>query len=364
MAYTFNKSYIFFLLLNTPPNSHVLKFANTNNLNGLFDGLNTSDIKDGVRENNELNASSFYLEPEEGSLILFPSRMEHCTATKSNNFKGERLAIIGDITLVYKEDGDNDYSMDLLILSIGGHINEGYCKNWRVFTRYSTDSYENMWFTSHKIIDEYRTYAIELSDLNMLDHESFMDSLINKVKHLIQQQDENEPILDGNIPFEIDGELDIQNLIGKVIEGKIYNGKSRLLKMRRIELWYNILKSAKFTLCGSVGDNDSFYAHGYPDNFAIYHIIIKGNVKMARPFESEYVSLDADGNNFVNVKDYLYSKRYYTSSSPYHMFGFNAHEPNQDWMVNWWNNLSMVIIKVGWFVLVVNQLLTVLLWIH
>ena len=89
---------------------------------------------------------------------------------------------------------------------------------------------------SHKIIDEYRTYAIELSDLNMLDHESFMDSLINKVKHLIQQQDENEPILDGNIPFEIDGELDIQNLIGKVIEGKIYNGKSRLLKMRRIVL--------------------------------------------------------------------------------------------------------------------------------
>ena len=98
---------------------------------------------------------------------------------------------------------------------------------------------------THKIIDEYRTYAIEISDLNMLDHESFMDSLINKVKHLIQQQDENEPILDDNIPFEIDGELDIQNLVGKVIGGKIYNGKSRLLKMRRVELWYNILKSVK-----------------------------------------------------------------------------------------------------------------------
>ena len=89
---------------------------------------------------------------------------------------------------------------------------------------------------THKIIDEYRTYAIEISDLNMLDHESFMDSLINKVKHLIQQQDENEPILDDNIPFEIDGELDIQNLVGKVIGGKISNGKSRLLTMRRVEL--------------------------------------------------------------------------------------------------------------------------------
>ena len=86
-------------------------------------------LKDGVRENNELNASSFYLEPEEGSLILFPSRMEHCTATKSNDFKGERLAIIGDITPYIRKMEIMIIQWDLLILSIGGHINEGYCKN-------------------------------------------------------------------------------------------------------------------------------------------------------------------------------------------------------------------------------------------
>ena len=90
-------------------------------------------------------------------------------------------------------------------------------------------------------------------------------------------------------------------------------------------------KCEEFTLCGGIGKGDGIFSHGYPDNYAIYHIIIKGNVKMARPFESEYVSLDADGNNFVNVKNYLYSKRYYTSSSDYHMFGFNAHDPEQDW---------------------------------
>ena len=90
-------------------------------------------------------------------------------------------------------------------------------------------------------------------------------------------------------------------------------------------------KCEEFTLCGGVGAADGLFTHGYPDNYAIYHIITKGNVKMARPFETEYVSLDADGNNFVNVKDYLYSKRYYTSSTPYHMYGFNALEPEQDW---------------------------------
>ena len=121
--HTHSTSHISFsYYLNTPPNSHVLKFANTSNLNGLFDGLNTSDIKDGVRESNELNASSFHINPEEGTLILFPSAMEHCTASHSNDFEGERLAIVGDITLVYKEDGDNDYSM--------GFVNP---KFWRTY---------------------------------------------------------------------------------------------------------------------------------------------------------------------------------------------------------------------------------------
>ena len=51
----------------------------------------------------------------------------------------------------------------------------------------------------------------------MLDNESFIDSLVFKVKHLLEQQDENEPILDDNIPIEIGGELDIQNLLGKIL---------------------------------------------------------------------------------------------------------------------------------------------------
>ena len=90
-------------------------------------------------------------------------------------------------------------------------------------------------------------------------------------------------------------------------------------------------KCEEFTLCGGVGDADGLFTHGYPDNYAIYHIITKGEVRMARPFESEYITLDEYRNNFVDVKDYLYSKRYYTSLTPYHMYGFNALEPKQDW---------------------------------
>ena len=70
----------------------------------------------------------------------------------------------------------------------------------------------------------------------MTNTESFIDSLVFKVKHLLQEQDENEPILDENTPIEIGGELDIQNLLGKNIESKIWYRGTRLLKMRRIEL--------------------------------------------------------------------------------------------------------------------------------
>ena len=86
----------------------------------------------------------------------------------------------------------------------------------------------------------------------------------------------------------------------------------------------------EFSICGVIGDRAEAGIEG-AENTTLYHIAIKGKGKLCRPFETDYIEMDADGNNFVNVKDYLYSKRYYTSSTPYHMFGFNALEPKQDW---------------------------------
>ena len=92
-----------------------------------------------------------------------------------------------------------------------------------------------------------------------------------------------------------------------------------------------IRKCEEFILCGGHGDANGIFTDGFPDNKAIYHIIVKGSVKMGRPFESEFVSLDADSNNFVDVRDYLYSKRVYTSSSPYLMYGFNPIDTREFW---------------------------------
>ena len=89
---------------------------------------------------------------------------------------------------------------------------------------------------SHKPIDEYSAKAVGLDKLDLEDYSSFVDSLCRVTDHRINVQDENELILKENIPIKVDGELDIHNLIDKVIEGKIYERGTCLLKMRRIEL--------------------------------------------------------------------------------------------------------------------------------
>lgn len=86
-----------------------------------------------------------------------------------------------------------------------------------------------------------------------------------------------------------------------------------------------------FVLCGASGDNGEILIDGYPDNYAIYHIVVRGVGKMGALFESGYINLDQYENNFVDTKKYLYSKRIYVPSEPFKIFGFNALEPEIDW---------------------------------
>ena len=89
---------------------------------------------------------------------------------------------------------------------------------------------------SHKKINEHRTFSVDCSDLDTTDTESFIDSLIYKYKHLIQEQDENQELLKENIPVDVDEELDLKSIVGKVIEGRAFDRSTRMLKMKRIQL--------------------------------------------------------------------------------------------------------------------------------
>ena len=89
---------------------------------------------------------------------------------------------------------------------------------------------------SHKKINDHRTFSVDCSDLDTTDTETFIDSLIFKYKHLIQEQDENQELLKENIPVNVDEELDLKSIVGKVIEGRASDRSTRMLKMRRILL--------------------------------------------------------------------------------------------------------------------------------
>ena len=97
----------FVYYLNVPPNSHKLTFHNPHCSNSLFKTA-TSDKGDAeknlVEEYNLLNSNTFFIHPQEGCVILFPSSVLHGTESVVPNFKGERLAIVGDITLIMKEE--------------------------------------------------------------------------------------------------------------------------------------------------------------------------------------------------------------------------------------------------------------------
>ena len=86
-------------------------------------------------------------------------------------------------------------------------------------------------------IDNYDPRPVCCDDLDMFDIESFSESLVDKSGlRKLEKQDRKLTTLEENQPEKLDGELNIRDLIGKVIgvdyPTKIYSK----IKMRRVEL--------------------------------------------------------------------------------------------------------------------------------
>jgi hypothetical protein len=90
-----------------PKNSHCIEFDNNCSKNILFGAMNVEDDNKErtiVDQYNELNAQTFFLHPPEGTIALFPSSLCHGTRFTGGDFSGERLAIVGDVTTILKDD--------------------------------------------------------------------------------------------------------------------------------------------------------------------------------------------------------------------------------------------------------------------
>ena len=90
---------------------------------------------------------------------------------------------------------------------------------------------------SHKSIDDYGAAALSYADLDLSESELFIDGLMKRNGLLrIEKQELEEPILDSNKTESISGTVNLDDLVGKVIDGTVSERNIAPLKMRRIEL--------------------------------------------------------------------------------------------------------------------------------
>ena len=85
----------------------------------------------------------------------------------------------------------------------------------------------------------------------------------------------------------------------------------------------------EFSICSEVADSGDYFVDGYPDNTTIYHICIKGSVRLAKPFDGKVDIIT--NSELVDTRKYLYEQRIYQALGDLYMFGFNPLNPDQDW---------------------------------
>ena len=88
---------------------------------------------------------------------------------------------------------------------------------------------------TYKNIDEYIQSAVDLNQLDLYDCETFSKSLMRRYgEHNIERvENETEGF---NKCENISGKLDLQSIVGKVIEVDSDQYRREVIKMRRIEL--------------------------------------------------------------------------------------------------------------------------------
>ena len=88
---------------------------------------------------------------------------------------------------------------------------------------------------THKNIDEYIESAVDLKQLDLYDCETFSKSLMRRYgEHNIERVENKTEGF--NKCEKISGKLDLQSIVGKVIEVDSDQYRREVIKMRRIEL--------------------------------------------------------------------------------------------------------------------------------
>ena len=90
---------------------------------------------------------------------------------------------------------------------------------------------------SPQSIDNYDDGIVDLDNLYLYDNSTFIDSLLDKIGDCaIIEQEETDPIVNQAEKINMDDEVNIPDLVGRVIECRSQIKRFKKLKMRKIEL--------------------------------------------------------------------------------------------------------------------------------
>jgi len=89
-------------------------------------------------------------------------------------------------------------------------------------------------------------------------------------------------------------------------------------------------KCEEFAICSEVGESKLLFPETFDERRTLYQIVVKGEGRVGRIFDSEYTKLDEKDNNFVDLKKYMGTDTIFQSYKPFHIYGFNKID-NYDW---------------------------------
>jgi len=86
-------------------------------------------------------------------------------------------------------------------------------------------------------IDNYKAVAISTTRLDFYSYETFVESLMrNYGDSRSSTSDMKDPIVNDVEDINIDGEFEIRDLVGKIVGCNSDDYKTKIIKMKRIEL--------------------------------------------------------------------------------------------------------------------------------
>ena len=88
-------------------------------------------------------------------------------------------------------------------------------------------------------------------------------------------------------------------------------------------------KCEDFCMCGAIGQGDDIIAETSEENKTLFQIVIRGNGRVAKAFDSDYIDLVE--KEVIDVSNLVGTNRVYQPYEDFELYGFNALNQDDKW---------------------------------